>query len=68
MVARGFDMIDQLEGPLLDGRNRQRTLSSLGLLPGEVVTVHAPRACRHFELGQPPPRRHRATAKAAVAG
>jgi len=54
LQVRGFDMVESLELPALSGSQRRRSLRSLGLRPGDVVTIRHPAAVRHFELGVRP--------------
>lgn len=58
MVARGWDMTECLEYDSLDSRDRRRSLGSLGLRSGDIITVRTPGGDRHFQLGcRPEPAR-----------
>lgn len=51
MDVRGSDMSEVVALPNLSRAQRRRSLSSLGLRPGDVFSVHGPAGQRHFELG-----------------
>jgi molybdopterin/thiamine biosynthesis adenylyltransferase len=51
MVARGFDCFDLLEETDLEKRDCRRSLASLGLRAGDIVTVRGPEGEWHAELG-----------------
>ena len=48
---RGFDVVEQLEAAKLTKKELQRSLRSLGLRAGDIVTVSGPDGQRHFEIG-----------------
>jgi molybdopterin/thiamine biosynthesis adenylyltransferase len=52
MIARGIDLVEQLEGPMLRGRTGRRSLSSFGIAAGDVVTVAGPDGETHYMLGR----------------
>lgn len=54
LLVPGSDRFEQLAPADLRGPERRRSLRSLGLRSGDVVSVHGPAAVRHFELGCSP--------------
>lgn len=56
LQVRGFDMVESLALPALSRPQRRRSLRSLGLRRGDVVSIRGPAGVRHFELGVRPAR------------
>jgi molybdopterin/thiamine biosynthesis adenylyltransferase len=50
MVIRGIDMFESLKGPMLKKSDLHRTLSSLGFLRGDVLSLECPDGKKYFEL------------------
>jgi molybdopterin/thiamine biosynthesis adenylyltransferase len=50
MVIRGIDMFESLNGQMLKKSDLRRTLSSVGFLRGDVLSLECPDGKKHFEL------------------
>jgi hypothetical protein len=50
-VATGFDFEDALPAEAWEGTVRNRSLSELGVLVGDVVTLTTPEVELHLEIG-----------------
>ncbi len=55
LAAVGMDLRERLEIGSLERAELGRSLASLGVRVGDVITVRAGEATRHFEIAGPPP-------------
>ncbi|MFQ5669249.1 MAG: ThiF family adenylyltransferase [Acidobacteriota bacterium] len=55
MAGGGFDHVDRLEWGTLPARTRARTLKSLGIRGGDILTVGRPDTLRHYMVAQEAP-------------
>ena len=51
LVAAGFDTLEHLDAKHLPARALRRSLKSIGLRPGDVISVGGPAGEKHYEIG-----------------